>query len=150
MQRHNSFKRKHRIDITLIACVWIGTTSLVLAQSIQTLRAEAIKGDAKAESKVGVDYYFGRGLPQNYAKAAYWYRLAAHQGFAEAENNLGVAYDLGQGMPQNYAKAAYWCRLAAHQGVAGAPRPRMDNSSGPVGSAAIRVSSTPIMAMNLA
>ena len=60
------------------------------------------------------------GVPQNYAEALKWYRLAADQGDASAQYNLGVMYDNGQGVPQNYAEALKWYRLAADQGNASA------------------------------
>ena len=39
-----------------------------------------LKGDARAQSYLGYMYSTGRGVPQNYAAAAYWYRRAADQG----------------------------------------------------------------------
>ena len=65
-------------------------------------------------------YDNGQGVPQNYAEALKWYRLAADQGDASAQNNLGVMYAKGQGVPQNYAEALKWYRLAADQGNASA------------------------------
>jgi TPR repeat protein len=59
-------------------------------------------------------YYNGLGVPQNYAEALKWYRLAAGQGNADAQYNSGVMYTKGQGVPQNYAEALKWCRLADH------------------------------------
>ena len=38
-------------------------------------------------------YQNGRGVPQDDAEAAKWFRLAAEQGDAEAQHNLGVMYD---------------------------------------------------------
>ena len=61
-------------------------------------------------------YDEGRGVPQDYAEAARWFRLAADQGDAEAEYNLGVTYDEGEGVPQDDAEAARRYRLAADQG----------------------------------
>jgi clan AA aspartic protease (TIGR02281 family) len=63
-------------------------------------------------------YYKGDGVPQNYAEALKWFRLAATQGQALAQNNLGVMYYIGEGVPQNYAEALKWFRLAATQGQA--------------------------------
>ena len=63
-------------------------------------------------------YDNGQGVPQNYAEAVKWYRLAADQGDAGAQYNLGVMYDQGRGVPQNYAEAVKWYRLAADQGDA--------------------------------
>ena len=61
-------------------------------------------------------YNDGRGVPQNYAEAVKWYRLAAEQGYASAQNNLGVMYNDGRGVPQNGVMAYVWESLAAAQG----------------------------------
>jgi hypothetical protein len=53
-------------------------------------------------------YYNGKGVPQDYAEAARWYRKAADQGNADAQNNLGVMYGNGQGVPQDYVRAHMW------------------------------------------
>ena len=45
-------------------------------------------------------YAKGQGVPQDYAEAVKWYRLAAEQGFAMAQDNLGLMYKNGQGVPQ--------------------------------------------------
>ena len=63
-------------------------------------------------------YSNGNGVPQDYAEAVKWYRLAAEQGDANAQYNLGVMYHKGKGVPQDYAEAVKWYRLAAKQGVA--------------------------------
>jgi uncharacterized protein len=65
-------------------------------------------------------YREGRGVPQDYAAAAAWYRKAADQGDASAQNNLGFMYHRGRGVPQDYAAAAVWYRKAADQGNASA------------------------------
>ena len=51
-----------------------------------------------AQSILGVMYANGRGVPQDYAEAVKWYRLAADQGDAEAQHNLGVMYASGEGV----------------------------------------------------
>jgi TPR repeat protein len=66
--------------------------------------------------RLGVIYQYGRGVPQNYAEALKWNRLAADQGNARARTNLGVMYHYGQGAPQNEAEAVKLYRLAANQG----------------------------------
>jgi TPR repeat protein len=63
-------------------------------------------------------YDSGEGVPQDYAEARKWYRLAAEQGDASAQSNLGWMYDSGDGVPQDYAEARKWFRLAAEQGNA--------------------------------
>ena len=49
-------------------------------------------GRAEAQSNLGVMYVLGQGVPQNYAEAVRWFRLAAAQGNANAQFNLGVMY----------------------------------------------------------
>ena len=74
--------------------------------------------DAQTQFKRGLAYENGDGVPQNYAEATKWYRMAANQGYARAQFNLGLRYANGQGVPQNYAEAAKWMRLATEQGLA--------------------------------
>ena len=66
----------------------------------------------------GENYYYGRGVKQDYAEAVKCYRKAAEQGYAVAQNNLGDCYYNGQGVKQDYAEAVSWFRKAAEQGYA--------------------------------
>jgi TPR repeat protein len=75
----------------------------------------AVKGDAKAQNMVATMYDLGLGVPQDYAEAAKWYRLAADQGYPGAQDVLGTMYEGGIGVPQDYAEAVRWFRLAAEQ-----------------------------------
>ena len=72
---------------------------------------------AEAQYRLGVLYYVGHGVPQNYAEALRWWSLAANQGLDRAQFSLGVLYENGQGVPKDYSEAAKWYRLAANQGV---------------------------------
>jgi len=86
---------------------------------LKGLRPLAEKGDARAQSTLGLVYYRGgRGVPRNDSEALKWFRLAASQGDADAEFNLGVMYTDGQGVPQDDAEAATWYRRAADKGNA--------------------------------
>jgi hypothetical protein len=67
---------------------------------------------------LGNVYFNGEGVPQDYAEASRWYRLAADQGLAESQHMLGVMYDRGDGMPQDFSIALKWFREAADQGFA--------------------------------
>jgi TPR repeat protein len=78
----------------------------------QWLEKAAAQGNAVAEYNLGVRYDFGRGVPQDYAKAREWYEKAAAQGNALAQNNLGVRYQNGQGIPKDYVRAYMWYSLA--------------------------------------
>ena len=76
----------------------------------------AAAGVAAAQFNVGLMYYHGQGVPQDFVKAVKWYQLAAEQEFIEAQNHLGTMYFNGRGIPQDYLKAVKWYRLAAEQG----------------------------------
>ena len=44
-------------------------------------RPLAEQGHADSQEWIGFLYFYGEGVPQNYAEAAKWYRLAAEQGW---------------------------------------------------------------------
>jgi hypothetical protein len=69
-------------------------------------------------------YGNGKGVPQDYAEAVKWYKLAAAQGNAYAQYNLGAMYELGQGVPMDDVRAHMWLNLAAAKGEADAVKGR--------------------------
>jgi len=71
-----------------------------------------------AQYNLGVCYYHGYGVTQDYKQAVYWYTKAANQGYAMAQYNLGVCYDNGFGVTQDYKQAVCWYTKAANQGNA--------------------------------
>lgn len=73
-------------------------------------------GYARAQCSLGLLYYRGLGVPQNYTEAVKWYRRSAHQGDAAAQYNLGIMYAQGRGVAQDHEEAAKWNRKAANQG----------------------------------
>lgn len=81
-------------------------------------RPLAEKGDATAQSDLGLLYDEGLGIKKDPAEAAKWYRLAADQGDAAAQNNLAFMYVRGISVEQDYVQAAHWYRKAADQGAA--------------------------------
>ena len=52
-------------------------------------------------------------MPQDYAQAAKWIRLAADQANAWAQGMLGIMYQAGDGVPQDYVEAHKWFNLSA-------------------------------------
>jgi branched-chain amino acid aminotransferase len=62
---------------------------------------------------LGISYYLGKGVPQDYAESVRWYRKAATAGDAAGQCNLGLAYANGEGVPQNYLLAHMWVNLSA-------------------------------------
>ena len=50
------------------------------AEAASLVRARAEEGDAKAQHDLAGMYYYGKGVPQDYAEAVRWYRKAARPG----------------------------------------------------------------------
>lgn len=73
----------------------------------------AERGDANAQALLGFMYEHGRGVPQDYGLAAYWYMCAATQGHATAQYLLGLMYDKGHGVVRSDTLAYMWLNLAA-------------------------------------
>ena len=71
---------------------------------------------AGAQFNLGLMYYNGNGVAQDYAEAMKWYRLAAEQGDADAQLNVAVMYGSGEGVAQDDAEAYTWCAVAAAGG----------------------------------
>jgi TPR repeat protein len=65
---------------------------------------------------LGVCYKKGKGLLQDYGKAAEWFRKAAEQGNVGGLFNLSLCYYIGQGVLQDYDRAVEWLRKAAELG----------------------------------
>ncbi len=80
------------------------------------LAASAERGNADAQCILGESYYFGIGVPQDFAKALEFFQMAAEQGNAVAQINLGCLYERGHGVPKDLAKASEWFQKAAAKG----------------------------------
>ena len=73
-------------------------------------------GNASAQFYLGLMYYSGAGVPQNYSQAAVWYRKAADQGHSESLSHLGMGYEFGQFSAKNLVLAHIFYNLAAVSG----------------------------------
>jgi uncharacterized protein len=81
-------------------------------------RSSAQQDNKDAQYVLGIMYYNGIGIPQDYKRAFISFALSARQGVAGAQFNLGRMYNKGQGVPQDYKEAARLYRLSAEQGDA--------------------------------
>ena len=90
--------------------------------ALQEWRPLAEQGNSDAQKDLGVMYFTGQGVPQDYDEAVKWYRRAAEQGNVAAQSNLAEMYYKGHGVPQDFDEAARWLRLVAKQGDAPAQR----------------------------
>ncbi|KAF9150613.1 hypothetical protein BG015_007545 [Linnemannia schmuckeri] len=72
-----------------------------------------------AQYSVGILYYLGKGVQQDYAKAEDWFRkAAAHGGQPVVLYMLGKLYEEGHGAKENPDEAQSWYLLAAEQNYA--------------------------------
>ncbi len=76
-------------------------------------RVLAERGDARAQAMLGFTYEHGRGVPQDYRAAFYWYSCAAEQGHVTAQYLLGLMYNKGHGTIRSDVLAYKWLNLAA-------------------------------------
>ncbi len=86
------------------------------ATALKEWRPLAGQGVAEAQFLLGQLYHQGKGMPQDYTGAEYWYSKAARQGNAMGQLGLGSMYAYGNGVPQNYTEAVKWYRKSANQG----------------------------------
>lgn len=81
--------------------------------NIEDLLIEAEKGNAEAMFNLGVCYYDGIGVEQDYAEAIEWWGSAAEWGVAKAQFNLASCYANGIGVEQDIREAVRLFRKAA-------------------------------------
>jgi TPR repeat protein len=68
--------------------------TLAIVLSCCRLSAQALE-DPQAQFNRGNEYWYGNGVPQDYAQAANWFRKSAEQGYAEAQYHLGQMLAIG-------------------------------------------------------
>lgn len=99
---------KEKIQISLYKGQYIEMQKL--------LKKAGHQGDIDAQLDLALMYEEGKYIPQNYAKAVYWYQKAANKKNIDAQYRLGTLYYEGKYIAQNYAKALRWYKKAAKQG----------------------------------
>ena len=113
------------LGLMLVSPVWAGWNEGFAAskagnheKAFKELLPLAEEGHGSAQSLIGVMYYNGEGVEQDFNAAMVWLTLAANQGYSLAQYNLGVMYDNGQGADQDFNLAFKWYGHAAEQGHA--------------------------------
>ena len=99
----------------LVAQIFYGAT--LLASSFEYIKRAAEQGEPTAQDNLGVMYYNGQGVCQDYEKARQWFEKAAKQGLAAAQFNLGTMYDNGYGVQQNLTIAKELFGKACYNGL---------------------------------
>ncbi|MEO5934633.1 MAG: tetratricopeptide repeat protein [Duganella sp.] len=90
------------------------------ALALKEIAPLAKAGNADAQHLLGLMYYMGRGVQQDYKQALAWHRKAALQGKADAQYVVGAMYYTGNAVIQDHKQAVGWFRKAAEQGHADA------------------------------
>ena len=73
----------------------------------------ARRGDARAQTWIGVMHGEGKGVAKDHIAAIRWLGRAASQGYAEAEFRLGVIHEFGHGVDEDKARARAYYECAA-------------------------------------
>jgi TPR repeat protein len=85
--------------------------------ALRLVQPLAERGEVLAQARLATMYFFGRGVPQNYAIAAKWHRLAAEQSNEPFfQQMVGHNFLYGRGEPRNGIEGIKWLRKAADQG----------------------------------
>ena len=88
---------------------------LAIEAEYKRSREAAAQGEALAQYNLGVIYYKGQGVQQNFAEASRYFKLAAEQGNGDAQIDLGTMYEHGHGV------SSIWRNGRALHGRSGDP-----------------------------
>ncbi|MBU2712702.1 SEL1-like repeat protein [Zooshikella harenae] len=83
---------------------------------LQALHAQAQQGDIDSQFRLGLRFYHGLEVPQNYPAAYDYFRKAAKQGHQQAQYLLGTGYYEGKGVSKQSEEACHWLEPLAKQG----------------------------------
>lgn len=96
--------------------VTVDGVDVMMIAEIAGLTARAEAGEASAQLDLGMIYWDGEGVEQDYVRAVQLFRQAADQGNAIAQSNLAYAYYNADGIENDDNAAMYWAGLSAAQG----------------------------------
>ena len=107
----------------IACCVFILfslNSAAVLAESAENdefneTQRLAREGDSSAQFDLGLMYYKGQGVGQDFSEAMKWFKMAAEHGIPEAQFNLGIMYSDEKATWHSYTEAMKWFQKAARQ-----------------------------------
>ena len=109
------FKTSFISKITIFLVAAMLSVSAMALDFNQTQRL-ANQENASAQYALGIIYYNGKGVRQDYTKTIEWFTKAANQEYADAQYALGAIYYNGQGVRQNTETAIEWFGKACDHG----------------------------------
>lgn len=113
----NHLLNKKTIFFIILSLSWL-LTSCATTRTPSGLPDQAIAQESN--TRLGVRYLLGRGVPQNNEQAFYYFSKAAKEGDPLAENELAYLYASGKGTNQDWDKAFVYYQRAANQNLASA------------------------------
>ena len=85
------------------------------AADVQSVKASAERGEAKAQFRYAEMLRDGRGVKKDVREAVVWTRKAADGGLAAAQCQMGLFYMNGIGVDRDEEKAVEWLKKAAEK-----------------------------------
>ncbi len=85
--------KKHLLQVTIAILMCMSTSTYANDKvDLDAVIKEAKKGNINAQYNLGIMYYEGIGVRQNYSEAIKWYEKAAKQGDAVSQGVVGLMY----------------------------------------------------------
>lgn len=106
------------VVFALCACMaWASAAdgAKMSAADVQSVKASAERGEAKAQFRYAEMLRDGRGVAKNVKETVKWTRKAADSGLAAAQCQVGLFYMNGLGVDLDEDKAVEWLKKAAAQ-----------------------------------
>lgn len=85
-------------------------------EMLARVRKDCDSGGMAGCGFLGLKYFFGDGVPQDYARARSLFQKACDGGMSGSCESLGDMYLTGQGVPKNAAKGKQWLQKACVMG----------------------------------
>lgn len=89
-----------------------GGVEVDYAEAAKWFRKSAEQGYFRAQNRLGLALWQGRGIERNETEAAHWIGRSAKQGWAAAQMGYARMYQTGAGVPQDRSEAYFWYSLA--------------------------------------
>ena len=107
---------KFVVAIGLVALIAVSIFSIYDDSEDEEESSEKVV-DAEELFVLGLRYYSGNGVRQNYEKAMEYFHKAAELGYAPAQASLGEMYREGRGVNRDYKESFKWYLKAAESGM---------------------------------
>lgn len=107
--------KKTIVYILMFTGSLFGFSLSAMSMGFEENKVLAEQGNFYAQSNIGLAYYTGNGVEQDYIQAKKWLEKSAEQGVAGAQYNLGTMYSNGLGVRQDKNKAFEWYKKSAEQ-----------------------------------